>query len=286
MTEIKPLVSIPHLRSPWKGGETVYVCARLGLLTGQELERGSPERNTLYKAAKFGGNHDAGQRLVSACISDRVLDRLIDDVEGHMAEKIPIVCVVPHPPFYDVGGGGADLPRKAKVTNTLPLQYAAHLATVLDGTIDTEIVQKARVGRTVLTAFPRLLWQPAFDGAVRRDVAYIIVDDVLTVGGTIAALRSYIIRTGGTVVGYTTLAHRTGEFRPLALSDATWQQLWSLYGSGLGSFWEREIGHDARYLSEAEGSYLAKWGFEQGRTGQPLLDQLRDRLAEAAAKGV
>jgi hypothetical protein len=155
---------------------------------------------------------------------------------------------------------------------------------LLEAEIDGEIVQRARVGRTVLTPFPRFLWQPSFDGAVRPDVAYIIVDDVLTLGGTTAALRSHIVNNGGTVAAYTALAHKSGHSQPLALSEQTWQQLCSLYGNELGSFWEREIGHHARNLSEAEGSYLAKWGFGQDRSGAPLLECLRSRLAEAAAK--
>jgi hypothetical protein len=284
MSSSKPLVSAPHLREAWCGNEVVRICTRWGLLNGQELKTGSLERRLIYQAAKFRGDHDAAQRLVSESVPEEILDQLVDDTEPHMRRGIPIVCVVPHPPFYDWASRGADLPHRPKVTNALPLQYAAYLGETLDATIDTEIIQKARVGRTSLTAFLRLLWQPSFDGAVRRDVAYIIVDDVLTLGGTIASLRNHILKGGGTVAAYTALAHRLGTAQPLALSSGTWQQLCSLYGNGFGSFWEREVGHDANYLSEAEGRLLARWGFEQERTGQPLLECLRDRLAEAAAK--
>lgn len=123
----------------------------------------------------------------------------MDATERYMQRGTPIVCVIPHAPFYDATSGGAYLPMRPKVTNALPIQYAAHLSQALDAEIDNEIIQKARVGRTSLTAFERLLWQPSFDGAVRRDVAYIIVDDVLTHGGTIAALRHHILQAGGTI---------------------------------------------------------------------------------------
>jgi hypothetical protein len=281
----RPLISLRHPRSAWAGGETVYVCTSLTKLNGKELRLGAANDRKLYIAAKTLGDHDAAQSVVEKCVTDRVIDRLIDAVEPHMMNGTSILCVVPHPHFYDMVSGGADLPRKPRVTNALPLQYAAHLSAVLDASVDMEIVQKARVGRTQLTAFPRFLWQPSFDGAIRPDAAYIIADDVLTHGGTIAALRSHIIRGGGTVAAYTTLAHGSGDWQPLAMSDGTWQQLCSLFGEDLSSFWEREIGHDARYLSEAEGRVLANWGGRQGRTtGAPLLQCLRDRLAQAAAK--
>jgi hypothetical protein len=194
--------------------------------------------------------------------------------------------VVPHPPFDDISGIGAFAVGKTKVTNTLPIQYAAQLAVQLEGEIDNKIIQKARVGRTKLTNFPRFLCQPCFEGEIRPDAAYILIDDVVTTGGTLAALRSYIIGNGGMVAASTVLAHGSGQDRPLALADVTWQELSNLYGAELGSFWEREIGHDARYLTDTEGHILVRFGHEsvQDRPGVPLLQCLRDRLSEAAAK--
>jgi hypothetical protein len=203
-----------------------------------------------------------------------------------MSKEIPLICVVPHPPFDDSSGIGALGVRRPKVTNTLPIQYAGEIAVQLDAQVDDKIVQKARVGRTKLTKFPRFLCQPCFEGEVRRDVAYILVDDVVTTGGTLAALRSYIIENGGTVAGITVLAHGSGQDRVLALSATRWQELHSLYGAEIGSFWEREIGHDAQCLTDAEGEILVRFGHQslEDRPGVPLLQCLRDRLAEAAAK--
>jgi hypothetical protein len=260
----------------------------LGVLNGGALANvaGGRERERLYNEAKFKGNHAAAASVVKDCIDDRVLDRIIDDIEPFMAKGIPIVCVVPHPPFDDIASDGADLVGKPKVTNTLPLQYMAQLAVALEAEIDDKIIQKGRVGRTKLNKFPRFLCQPCFDGDVRRDAAYILVDDVITTGGTLAALRSHIVGNGGTVAAVTVLAHGSGQDQPLALSQAKWQELHSLYGADLISFWEREIGHDARYITDAEGSILVRFGREtvQQRPGDSLLQCLRDRLAEAAAK--
>jgi hypothetical protein len=245
----KPISLILHPRQPWAGGEKVYVCATLGELNGGGLTRreGSRERSKLYNLAKFRGDHESADKLIGMCISDRVIDRIIDDVEQYMAAGVPIICVVPHPPFDDISGIGAFAVGKTKVTNTLPIQYAAQLAVQLEGEIDNKIIQKARVGRTKLTNFPRFLCQPCFEGEIRPDAAYILIDDVVTTGGTLAALRSYIIGNGGMVAASTVLAHGSGQDRPLALADVTWQELSNLYGAELGSFWEREIGHSCRH---------------------------------------
>lgn len=285
---LKPISSVLHPRQPWAGGEHVYVCTSLGDLNGGGLTRrsGGRERVKLYDLAKFKGDHEAADQIVRAVVSERVLDRLIDDTEAYMARGVPLICVVPHPPFDDISAIGADAVGKVRVTNTLPIQLAAQVATLLEGEIDNKIIQKARVGRTQLTNFPRFLCQPCFDGEIRRDAAYILVDDVVTTGGTLAALRSYIIGGGGTVAAVAVLAHGSGQDRSLALADGTWQELSRLYGAEIASFWEREIGHDARCLTDTEGHILIRFGREslRDRPGISLLQCLRDRLAEAAAK--
>ena len=281
-----PLVSFPHPREPWGGGETVYVCGRLDDLNGKALEGAQAKsRIILYLKAKTVADYDAADRLVEVMLSDRVLDQLVDDLTPFMVKGTPILCVIPHPPFDDLYGDGADLIRRG-VKNALPVQYMARLGMVLDAEIDSEIVQKARVGRTKLKEFPRFLCQPCFDGAVRRDAAYILVDDVLTTGGTLAALRSHIIRGGGKVAAITTLAHGSGQWRDLALSDGTWHQLEAAFGNELNEFWRKEIGHEAKRLTEAEANVLLRWHAKSvAGTGRPALQCLRDRLAEAAAKG-
>lgn len=91
---------------------------------------------------------------------------------------------------------------------------------------------------------------------------------------------------GEVVAAIATLAHGSGQWQPLELSQATWQELCSIYGDELSSFWEREIDHDARCLTEAEGRILVRFGKDttEQKPRSTLLQCLRDRLAEAAAK--
>ena len=61
------------------------------------------------------------------------------------------------------------------------------------------------------------------------------------------------------------------------------------FGKGFNEFWTGTIGHDIRYLTEAEGAYLEEWSDDAEATkgcstGSELLQRLRDKLDEAAAK--
>jgi hypothetical protein len=284
--EPKPLCALQHRREPWSGAEKVYVCGRWGALNGSDFKGENSQRKVrhqqLYEAAKYHGNYDAAQALVSRIVNDRVVDRLIDDATPFYEKNIPLLFITPHPPFNDDNGVGAQLEKRQNLRNALPHQYAAHLSEQLGGEIDTEIVQHARVGRTKLNKMQRILWQPSYIGAVRHDAAYILVDDVATTGCTLAALRSHIVGNGGTVCSITALAHGSGSWQPLALVSETWQKLETRFGKGLHPFWEREIGHAPEHLTEAEGRFLLKWAQGHSEIGDSLIQRLRDCLLETA----
>jgi hypothetical protein len=67
------------------------------------------------------------------------------------------------------------------------------------------------VSRKVLNAIQRLLHKPLFAGFVKRGDAYILVDDVVTQGGTISALREFVMVHGGRVVAVVALAFAIGS---------------------------------------------------------------------------
>ena len=67
--------------------------------------------------------------------------------------------------------------------------------------VDTNIRQVNKVARTGKTIDHRLAFQPAFGGEVQQGKDYLIVDDTLAAGGTIASLKGYIENRGGKVVG-------------------------------------------------------------------------------------
>lgn len=67
------------------------------------------------------------------------------------------------------------------------------------------------VFRKFLSAIQRLIHKPTFSGKIQKDVDYILVDDVITQGGTISALREFVISKGGNVVAVVALAYAIGS---------------------------------------------------------------------------
>jgi len=286
---VQPLIRLPHLRHPWAGSEIVHVCGRWGRLKGtDESARFKEASRQDYQSAKFNGDFSAAARLVEDCLkrNPTVIDEIIDVLAPFMSSGRQILCAVPHPSFDDDDGGEIGIANQETPRNVIPSAYASYLAEIIGAEVDDDIVERERIGRTKLAKFERFLWQPSFTGAVRRDVVYVLVDDVFTLGGTMAAFRSYVVGNGGTVVLLTALAHQSGKYQPLALTKKTWDELKTRFGVGLDQFWKDEVGHGADCLTEAEGKVLIDWARSEIGTssGVPILQRLRNCLAETAAK--
>ncbi len=236
-----------------------------------------------FDAATRRFDSDAAVAIVNRVFNDGAGDLIVDRLEG---VGLKPRLVLPTPPF-EHGTDTPDPPFKA--TNALPHAYAGVLAAYLDGEVDYEIRQVARVGRTKLRGFERFLWQPCFRGTVRNDSAYILVDDVYGVGGTFAALRSYIVANGGTVVAATTLSHREPGHKTFPIAERTLAVLNQRYSGNVGACWSEEIGHDVACLTDGEGVFLLDWWEERCRTspgaGPGSLQRLRAELARTSASG-
>lgn len=115
------------------------------------------------------------------------------------------------------GPGTVFVPVSAEETggrNAIPSALAALYAVVTDGETDATIVQSVRAHHTGAGPMERLISRPRFDGDVVPGGRYVLVDDVTTMGGTLAELANHIQMNGGRVVGVITLvnASRSGHF--------------------------------------------------------------------------
>lgn len=89
--------------------------------------------------------------------------------------------------------------------NALPMALALQVAERTGARIVPTIVQKNVVYHTAADASQRVARQPEFTGVVPRGT-YVLVDDVVTFGSTLANLRGHIELHGGKVVAASTLA--------------------------------------------------------------------------------
>jgi hypothetical protein len=91
--------------------------------------------------------------------------------------------------------------------NALPQALAARLAAQTGGTVDRGIVQSNKAHHTGAKAMERLISRPLFDGPVQKGGRYVLVDDVLTSGSTLAEMADHIRAGGGEVVGTYVIAN-------------------------------------------------------------------------------
>ncbi|WP_316151667.1 phosphoribosyltransferase [Cupriavidus sp. BIC8F] len=142
-----------------------------------------------------------------------------------------------------------------------------YLHHVLDGAVDESIVQTTKVFHTGADPMERMSLRACFSGHVVPGGRYVLVDDVTTMGGTLAELASYIQSHRGGVVAAVVLvcAGRSGR---LVAPRKVILELERRYGDEI-----REIfGIATHALTADEAGYLI--GF---RTS----DEIRNRRAKA-----
>ena len=149
------------------------------------------KRHPSYAAAKTG-DVPAARRLVEATVDRSGMER----VRGALAGARPILAAV-----HAVEAAGI---------NRIPAVVSEVLAEALGLPIESNIVQANTAGHTGADGWWRLTHPALFDGEVVRGATYVLVDDFVGQGGTLANLRGFILSKGGRVQLATTL---TGQSR-------------------------------------------------------------------------
>lgn len=123
------------------------------------------------------------------------------------AADVVSMCIKPHRivNFRDRYADAVLLP--VITDNRLPEAFANQVGMK----VHTGVYKQETPCRKTLTAMERLLYRPCFTGSITASVRYIIVDDIVTQGGTISALRKYVMLNGGTVTAATSLAYSTNS---------------------------------------------------------------------------
>ena len=176
--------------------EPVYDIFDVSLVWGENFPKGYGHTSLAYlrRCAGFecakNGDFFAAHSVVEQCVK---ADRISTLIENH-----PNSILVP------VLGRNA-LPLALAQKIGLPIWENIHLLSTAP--------------RKNMLAIQRLLHKPIFIGDVQKDKEYIIVDDIITQGGTVAALRDYILEKGGKVVAVVALAFAVGSHKIAPTND-------------------------------------------------------------------
>ena len=225
----------------------------------------SPESQTKkhseYAAAK-SGNAIAASRLVDALFAESSLAAVRTTVLAGATGETQAVLVSAH--AYERDGFNAIPGALAQlISNHLGLRY------------DSNIVQSNIVGHTGSDGYGRLARQAAFEGKVERGCKYLMVDDFVGQGGTLANLRGWLEKRGGQVIGAVALTgkHYSAKLNP---TEEQIHELTERHGRDFEQWWRDHFGHAFDCLTQSEARYLAR---------SPDADTIRDRLAAALCAG-
>jgi uncharacterized Zn-binding protein involved in type VI secretion len=145
--------------------------------------------------------------------------------------------------------------QKLDGLNVLPDVLAHGLQLLLGWDIDMELVQANVVDHSGVIGFAHLARQAVFDGPVQPGRAYVLVDDFVVHGGTLANLRGHILRHGGKVIGATVL---TGNATAATLppSPEILHEVRDKHGA-IEAWWTQYFGYNFDCVTAVEARFLA-----------------------------
>lgn len=106
-------------------------------------------------------------------------------------------------------------------------------------------------------AFQRLVTPATFDGIVEAGTPYILVDDHIGLGGTLANLRGFLQPRGGLVLAITTLTE-SRDARRMSLRPETLNLLRTRHGDRLDELWRTHFGYGVDCLTEVDALQLCR----------------------------
>lgn len=212
-------------RTAWGEFPNILICASEPTAT----------RHPLYAEAKIG-DPKAADGLVVDILSDEAREA-IRLLVGSLNPRLLAVHAV-----------------ESAGMNAIPRVFGRRLAQELDLRLEIGVVQLNRVTHTKADGYHRLAFPAVFDGRL-KEANYVLVDDFVGQGGTLANLRGHVEVQGGRVIGAISLAGQSRSAR-LRLGDATLRKLRDKHGERLEEWWHSTFGYGLDRLTESEAGYL------------------------------
>lgn len=192
-----------------------------------------------YEAAKTG-SPEAALALSRRVVRQEMLEDLVALANQEGATSPRIVPVVA---------------EEARGRNWIPLMAAEVIGHRLGWDVETDIVQATKAGRTGKGADYRLVHHPAFAGSVTPGGDYVILDDTLSMGGTLASLHGYIANRGGRVLGASAMTAHPGALQ-LPVTSKLLHRIDARHGPGMNALCEELLGYGLDYLTQGEAGHF------------------------------
>jgi len=229
-------------RTPWGNFPDVLIHA----------SESAVKQHPAYKRAKSGHGPSA-TALVNDTMSELQNQRMVDLLHGHRPTLVSAHA-------YEREG-----------INAIPEAFAVEISKAVGWPHDTAVAQINVVEHTGADGFSRLARQAEFAGAIQAGCEYVLVDDFVGMGGTLANLKGYIESNGGMVLAAVSLTGKPHSAK-LALSPERLHELRSKHGTELEAWWMGRFAHAFDALTESEARYLAR---------TETVDTIRNRIADA-----
>lgn len=145
--------------------------------------------------------------------------------------------------------------EEANGRNSIPLMVAETLAYRLGWEVEHEVVQAHKVSRTGKGADYRLAHHPGFAGEVDPAQRYLLIDDTLSMGGTLATLRGYIENREATVMGGMVMTAHPGAVN-LPVKAKMLAAIEAKHGAAMNALCEDYLGHGLSRLTQGEAGHF------------------------------
>lgn len=195
------------------------------------------KKHLLYAAGKYG-DADAANGLVNETIAKDTLNQ----IKLIIGDEKPCLLAV-HA-------------LETEGMNAIPRVLAEFLSVKFALPVAAGVTQINRVTHTGADGYHRLAFPALFGGEISEH-KYLLVDDFVGQGGTLANLKGFVESQGAIVIGATALTGKSYSAK-LRLSEETLQGLREKHGTELEKWWVATFGYSFEKLTESEARYLLR----------------------------